>query len=158
MSEITIQGQILSAVEQLRATVEKLDAKVDRLDTRVSEFKDDFGSEILRLSERVANLEAFKQNWDVSSNRFWNQTWPSQEKYLTSVDGRVRMLEREQIQLTRLTELESKLDQSQKALGAKTAELAAKVDKSSWTASLWNAGFVLVASALVNGAFRILLH
>jgi predicted nuclease with TOPRIM domain len=143
-----------ASMDRLLSAIEKLDGNIEKLDTKFSEFKDEIKAEILRLSERVVILEAFKQNYDIASNRFWSQTWPSQEKYLASVDDRVRMLEREQIQQARLTELEKRLDEAQRALGAKTSELAAKVEKNSWSMNLWSAGFILAATAAVNALFR----
>jgi dynactin complex subunit len=151
MSDNALQAQILSAIE-------KVDGNVEKLDVKFSEFKDEIKGEILRLSERVVILEAFKQNYDVSSGRFWNQTWPSQEKYLTSVDDRVRMLEREQVQQARLIELEKKLDDAQRALGAKQNELAAKVEKQGWSMNLWNSAVILAATAAVNAVFRYFFH
>jgi hypothetical protein len=151
MPDATMQDQILSALEKLGGSVEKLDIKF-------SEFKDEFKNEILRLSERVVILEAFKQNYDNSSNRFWNQTWPSQEKYLVSVDDRVRLLEREQVQQARLAELEHRLEDANKVLTAGQQALAAKIEKSSWSMNLWNAGFVLIVTAATNALFRYFLH
>jgi uncharacterized protein Yka (UPF0111/DUF47 family) len=141
---------------QILAAIEKLDSSIEKLQHRVSEFRDEFKEEILRMSERVVVLEAFKQNYDQNFARFWNQTWPTQEKWVAAVEDRVRMLEREQVQIARITELEHKLDASQTELGKKLSEVSAKGEKTAWSVNLFQVGFTIITSAVVAAAVKFL--
>jgi hypothetical protein len=110
--ELTIAQEVVDPTAGVTTMPENESAilsAIERLGVRFDTFRDEIKEEVVNLSERVIVLESVRHQRDNETNRFWNQTWPAQEKYLGMIDDRVRSLEREQVQQARIAEMEKQI-------------------------------------------------
>lgn len=161
--------QVMTAVEKIDASIEKLDAALERINGKLQGFRDELKQEVRDMTGRVIELEVAQKVHREQDSRFLDNTWPNHEKYVYSVDERVRSLEREQVQLTKIHELEARITIQAKntedkiAVALKTAEtkiieVEKKSDHAGWSLNLINTAIPIIISAIVSLASWYFTH
>lgn len=137
MSDNTeFENRILSALN-------RLEIKLENVDARFVEFRDELKTEISRTSERISLLEAFQKSYEMNNQRFLDQILPDQQRVIRRQEDRIVQLEKDAVQTSRISNLESALDEVKK-----------DASKSSMTLKIWGGIIALAVTCLAEMGFR----
>jgi len=98
MGDDNQHAELLVLLKTLNETVGKTLTTVEEVKTSLSD-----------MNARVTSLETTRSSQQVEDQRFWNQTWPSQEELIKSVEARVQAIERERVTIKKFEDIESKI-------------------------------------------------
>jgi chromosome segregation ATPase len=149
--------------ERIFELLQGLDKKVDSYQQTMAE-----------ALSRVAGLEASSRAQNEASNRFWATTWPAEQKMLSMMEERIRILEQERATSEKVDKLEQrlisisdKIDVKLEAVASKSeadklAERLEHLEKSSIVDTtrfkLTNAVLTFIGSTVVSVLIGSLMH